>query len=690
MVRITLPDNSVKEFEGTTTGTTVAQSIGARLAEAALAVEVNGKPQDLDTPITSDATLKIATVKDALGLDTMRHTTAAQLLARAIKELYPGAQLAIGPTIDSGFYYDVAFPTPLSSDDLPKIEAKMQEIRDTHRKVVRELWDPEQLKKHFQHTGDTFKCLIIDDAVAKGELIDGKVSAYRQVGSRDAALANEDFIDLCRGPHVPSLDKITGAFKLTNIAGAYWKGDSQNQQLTRIYGIMFATQKELDAYLLQREEAEKRDHRKIGPALDLFHLQDEAPGQAFWHPKGWSLYLELEHFIRGQLRKYDYREVNTPRMVHKRLYEQSGHWQNYSENLFLICDEATTPLITIEGKQATDKPSSEWDIYSLKPMNCPCHVQIFNHGIRSYRDLPLRMSEFGVCARNEAKGALHGLMRVTTLTQDDAHIFCTPEQIESEVTDLCKLIAEVYDVMGFHDYFVLLATRPEKRVGEDSLWDAAEKSLQETCEKAGTKVEIAPGEGAFYGPKLEFHLRDAIGRSWQCGTVQLDFNLPRRMGALYTNEQGERVPAVMIHRAVLGSLERFIGILIEHHEGKFPTWLAPEQAVIIPITDGQNAYAEEVKAKLMAMPVANATQGLRVEVDASGERMQKKILFAQQRKVPYMLVVGKKEAEEGTVSVRLRDGTDLGAKPLAWFADRLKQETESRKDTPTPTAQAAA
>jgi threonyl-tRNA synthetase len=680
MPRITLPDGSVKELPGaTTTGAEIAASIGAGLAKAAVAVEVDGKAQDLSEPVGDGASVKIATAKDALGLDTQRHTLAAQVLAKAVKELYPNAKLAIGPTVDNGFYYDIEFSPAISSEDLPKIEARMREILASDRAIERKLWDPEALKKHFAKSGDTYKNIIIDEAVAKGQTIDGKVSAYSQVGT--------DFVDLCRGPHVPNLGKITLAFKLTNLAGAYWKGDSQNQQLTRIYGLAFATQKELDAYLVMREEAEKRDHRKLGKELDLFHLQEEAHGQPFWHPRGWSMFLELEHYIRQNLRRYDYREVNTPKLVQKKLYEQSGHWANYREDLFLVCEEVNdlvsgdvvkeAEAAKLLGKAAGGEGLS---IHALKPMNCPCHIQIFNQGIKSYRDLPLRMSEFGMCMRNEAKGALHGLLRVTSLTQDDAHIFCTPEQMEGEIISICKLIDEVYEPLGFKEYTVRLATRPEKRVGEDHLWDAAEKALADACEKIGIPIVLAPGDGAFYGPKLEYHLKDAIGRTWQCGTVQVDFNLPRRMGALYTNEAGERVPCVMIHRAILGTLERFMGILIEQHEGKFPLWLAPEQAVVIPITDDQNDYAAQVKAKLHAANVVNATGGLRVEIDTSSERMQKKILFAQQRKVPYMLVVGKKEAEDGTVAVRLRDGTDLGAQTLEWLVARMKGEVESCKD----------
>lgn len=689
MVRITLPDGSVKEFATTTTGAEVAASIGAGLAKAAVAIEVNGVAQDLSEPIATDASVKIATAKDALGIDTLRHTLAAQVLALAVKARYPDADLAIGPTIENGFYYDIAFKKAISSDDLPLLEEDMRKIIASGRAVERHLYEPNQLTRHFMATGDTFKAKLIEEIVEKGQTIGGKVSAYLQKGSEGAWSLVGDFVDLCRGPHVPDLGKINLAFKLTNLAGAYWKGDSANQQLTRIYCVAFATQKELDAYMMMREEAEKRDHRKLGKELGLFHLQEEAPGQPFWHPKGWSIFLELEHFIRQSLKRYDYKEVNTPKLVSKSLYTQSGHWQNYRENLFLTCDDVMQPIVEPASHEAAQgktigelaKGMDGLGIYSLKPMNCPCHVQVFNQGTKSYRDLPLRMSEFGMCMRNEAHGALHGLMRVTSLTQDDAHIFCTPAQMEDEIIALCKLIDEVYEPLGFSGYTVKLATRPENRVGEDSLWDASEKALEDACAKLGIALEIAPGDGAFYGPKLEYHLKDAIGRTWQCGTVQVDFNLPIRMGAHFTDETGARVPCVMIHRAILGTLERFIGILIEQYEGKFPVWLAPVQAVVIPITDGQNDYAEQVKKALESADVRNATGGLRVEVDMASERMQKKILFAQQQKVPYMLVVGKQEAADGTVAVRLRDGTDLGAKPLDWVIARMKAEVEGRKDS---------
>ncbi|MFZ2586585.1 MAG: threonine--tRNA ligase [Alphaproteobacteria bacterium] len=684
MVRITLPDSSIKEFAGTTTGTTVAESIGAGLAKAALAVEVNGKPQDMDSPIAVDATLSIATLKSPLGLDTARHTLAAQVLARTVKEMYPTAKLAIGPTIENGCYYDIEFAKAISSDDLPKIEERMKAIIAQGFAVKREHWEPAKVRAYFESKGEPYKVELVDGAVEKGELVEGKyLSVYRQMDGE-----NEVFLDLCRGPHVPSFGKLTLAFKVNTLAGAYWRGDSTKQQLTRIYVVAFATQKELDAYLTMREEAEKRDHRKIGPALDLFHFQEEAPGQAFWHAGGWTLMLEMEHFIRENLRRYDYKEVNTPKLVNKRLYEASGHWQNYRENGFVFSDPVIQPIIEPSNYPDQQKKTigdlakqlDALDIHMLKPMNCPCHVQIFNQGIKSYRDLPLRMSEFGCCMRNEAKGALHGLMRVTSMTQDDAHIFCTAQNMEEEIITLCKLIDEVYKPFGFTQYSVRLATRPEKRVGDDALWDAAEKGLADACAKRGIPLTIAAGDGAFYGPKLEYHLTDAIGRSWQCGTIQLDFNLPQRLSAFYTNEQGERVNCVMIHRALFGSIERFIGILIENYEGKFPVWLAPTQAVVIPISDKQSEYAETVRKALFEAPVVTATGGLRVEVDASNERMQKKILVAQQRKVPYMLVVGAKEAETGTVAVRLRDGTDLGAMPLADFVARVKGEVDGRKD----------
>ncbi|MFO0500549.1 MAG: threonine--tRNA ligase [Pseudomonadota bacterium] len=665
MPKFTLPDGSVREFATTTgaaiTGAELAASIGAGLAKAALAVKVNGVQADLSEPLPDGASVQILTLKDAEGLDVARHTLVAQVLARAVKEMYPGARLAIGPTIDDGAYYDVAFATPVSSDDLPKIEARMKAMIAEAGDITRELWAPDDLMAHFKATGDDFKVLLVQGAVEKNQLVDGKASAYRQKGS---SVEGREFIDFCRGPHVPNLGKLTLAFTLSNLAGAYWQGNSQNEQLTRIYVRAFATQKELDAYLLQRAEAEKRDHRKIGPALDLFHFQENAPGQPFWHPKGWAVYLELTHFMREKLAQRGYQEINTPKLVHKSLYEASGHWANYFEDLFLVKEEK-------EGKVT--------DIYSLKPMNCPCHVQVFNSGIKSYRDLPLRLAEFGSCMRNEARGALHGLMRVIGFTQDDAHIFCTEDQLQAEASAFCDLLKEVYADLGFTDYYVRLSTRPEKRIGAEELWDKAEGALEQALNASGLTWKLNPGDGAFYGPKLDFVLRDSIGREWQCGTLQVDPNMPMRLQALFTNEHGERVPCIMLHRAILGSLERFIGIYIENCEGKFPVWLAPTQAVVIPITDVQNGYAESIAQQLKTGGFPTATGSLRVETDLSSERMQKKILIAQQNKVPYMLVVGKKEAEEGTVAVRLRDGTDLGAMPLATFMARIRGEIESRQ-----------
>ncbi|PIZ29548.1 MAG: threonine--tRNA ligase [Alphaproteobacteria bacterium CG_4_10_14_0_8_um_filter_53_9] len=656
-LQLTLPDGSVREMPAGTTGAQLAASIGAGLAKAAVGIVNDDKQQDLSEPLKSGP-VRILTLKDAEGLDIARHSATAQALAAAVKEMFPGTKLAIGPTIDDGFYYDVDFSEakrPLSADDLPALEAKMREVLATDAPITRELWAPEDLKAHFTKTGDTYKNEIIDGAIEKGQLIDGKVSVYRN--------EKTGFIDLCVGPHVPHLGLVPASFALSSLAGAYWRGDSANQQLTRIYGRLFATQKELDAYLHMRAEAEKRDHRKIGPALDLFHFQDIAPGQAFWHARGWSIYTELTNYMRHQLDTAGYEEVNSPQLVHKSLYEASGHWENYFEDLFLVKEE----------REGVVK-----DIYSLKPMNCPCHVQIFNFGIKSYRDLPLRMAEFGSCMRNEAHGALHGLMRVTGFKQDDAHIFCTEDQMMEESARFCELLHAVYQDLGFTDYFVKLSTRPDKRVGSDDVWDKAEAALAEACKNSGLGYVLSPGDGAFYGPKLEFVLRDCIGRDWQCGTLQVDFNTAARLGAHYTTESGERLAPVMLHRAILGSLERFIGILIEQYEGKFPLWLAPVQAMVVPITDHQNTYAEEVAATLRhALPTA--TGGLRVEVDDSSERMQKKILLAQQQKIPYMLVVGAKEAEAGTVAVRLRDGTDLGAMPLTTLTQRLKDELSARQ-----------
>lgn len=660
MPNITLPDGTVKQFEGTVTGTTVAQSIGAGLAKAAVAMEINGIEKDLSEEITQDITLKFLTAKDAAGLDVMRHTLTAQVLARAVKELYPTAKLALGPTIEYGAYYDVKFAEPLSSDDLPKLEERMKQIIKENNSVTRELWEPEKLKTHFKQTGDDYKLEIIDGAVEKGDLIDGKyVSAWRQ-----SIEEQDDFIDLCRGPHATSTGQLSKAFTLTSIAGAYWRGDSNNDMLTRIYMLSFAHKDDLKAHLHMMEEAKKRDHRKIGPFLDLFHLQEEAQGQVFWHDKGWTLFLELQNYIRRKLEKAGYIEVNTPQLVSNSLYKKSGHWDKFgTENMFL-CEE-------------TDSSGVE-HTHAMKPMNCPCHVQIFNTGNKSYRDLPLRMAEFGSCMRNEPHGALHGIMRVRAFTQDDAHVFCTPEQIESESVAFCELLGDIYTELGFGDYFVKFSDRPDMRVGDDAIWDKSEDVLKNACDVAKIDWTLNPGEGAFYGPKLEFVLRDCIGRDWQCGTLQVDFNTPNRLDAEFDTAGGDKEHPVMLHRAILGSLERFIGIMIENTEGKFPTWLAPTQVMIIPITDDQADYAYDIQKQLKNSGIVTATGGLRVEVDTASERMQKKILLAQQQKIPYMLVVGKKEAAEGTVAVRLRDGTDLGALAVADVIARLDEEIRQR------------
>lgn len=660
MPNITLPDGTVKQFEGAVTGTTVAMDIGPGLAKAAVAMEINGVETDLSEHITADVSLNFLTARDPAGLDVMRHTLTAQALARAVKELYPTAKLALGPTIEHGAYYDIMFTEPLSSDDLPKIEERMKQIIKQNNPVTRELWEPEKLKAHFKQTGDDYKLEIIDGAVEKEGLIDGKyLSAWRQ-----SIEGGDDFIDLCRGPHATNTGQLSKAFTLTSIAGAYWRGDSNNDMLTRIYMVAFQSKDDLKAHLHMLEEAKKRDHRKIGPFLDLFHLQEEAPGQVFWHDKGWTIFLELQNYIRRKLEKANYIEVNTPQLVSNSLYKKSGHWDKFgTENMFL-CEETDS-----NGVEHT---------HAMKPMNCPCHVQIFNTGNKSYRDLPLRMAEFGSCMRNEPQGALHGIMRVRAFTQDDAHVFCTPEQIESESVAFCELLGEVYTELGFADYFVKFSDRPEQRVGSDEIWDKSETALKNACDVAKLKWTLNPGEGAFYGPKLEFVLRDCIGRDWQCGTLQVDFNTPNRLDAEFDTATGDKDHPVMLHRAILGSLERFTGIMLENTEGKFPTWLAPTQVMVIPITDDQAEYAYTVQKQLKNSGIVTATGGLRVEVDTASERMQKKILLAQQQKIPYMLVVGKKEAADGTVAVRLRDGTDLGALPVADVIARLAEEIEKR------------
>jgi threonyl-tRNA synthetase len=644
MVKITLPDGSVKQFDQAITGAELAASIGAGLAKAAIAVEVNGKQQDLTTTITTDSTVNIITSKTSAGLEIMRHTVAAQVLAKAVKDLYPHAKLAIGPTIDSGFYYDVDFgDTVLSSDDLPKIEERMREIVASAATIERRNLSRAEALKIFAAKGESYKQEIINDTPEQqGE----SFGMFFQSGS--------DFVDLCRGPHLTSLDKI-GAFKLLNIAGAYWRGDSKNKMLTRIYGTAFFNEKDLKAHLFMLAEAVKRDHRKIGPALDLFHLQEEAPGQVFWHHKGWQMYLQLQQYIRSKLRAADYQEVNTPQRVNVDIFKKSGHWDNYKENMFFV---------KVDEQQ-----------FSMKPMNCPCHVQIFNQGIKSYRDLPIRMSEFGTCMRNEATGALHGLMRVTTMVQDDAHIFCTFDQIEEEVVQLCALIKEIYSELGFGEPFVKFSDRPEKRVGSDAVWDKAENALKDACKKANLPWVLNAGDGAFYGPKLEFVLKDCLGRDWQCGTVQLDFNLPERLNATYVGEDGQRHTAVMIHRALLGSLERFMGILIENYAGNFPLWIAPTQIVLTGITDKQNAAVEALRERLKG-------EGFRVEADLRNEKVNYKIREHSIGKIPVIGVMGDKEIEQGTITIRRLGSDKQTTLSVEALIAQLKEEVRTLAQPP--------
>lgn len=632
-VTITLPDGSQRTYGAGVTGLEVAESIGAGLAKAALAVKVNGEQRDLYLPIQHDAELSILTLKDPEGLDIMRHTTTAQVLALAVKKLWPSAKLAIGPTIEDGFYYDVDLDYRISTDDLPKIEETMREILKAHVPVTREMWTRDEAIAMFEGRGESYKAELIRGASEDDTTEHGKISLYRQGEGEDA------FIDLCRGPHVPSLKHISPAFKLTKVAGAYWRGDSKNKMLQRIYGVAFASEKELKAYLLMMEEAEKRDHRKLGKELDLFHLQEEAQGSVFWHPNGYNIWLEVEAYIRRQLRKHDYVEVKTPQLMDSKFWEQSGHWSKFRENMFVVPDEIPS---TEEGKPII---SADAKLMAIKPMNCPAHVQIFKQGIKSYRDLPIRMAEFGCCHRNEPHGGLHGLMRVRQMTQDDAHIFCREDQIFDEVTRFCDLFYKVYKDFGFDNIAIRLATRPELRAGEDATWDHAEKSLEDALTKAGLGFTFAPGEGAFYGPKLEFHLKDAIGRSWQCGTLQLDFVLPERLDAAYIGQDGNKHRPVMLHRAVFGSMERFIGILIEHYGGKFPLWLAPKQVAICTITNEVDDYAQDVYEAFRAA-------GFRVILDTAADKINYKVREYSNQKVPVILALGARERDERTVSVR--------------------------------------
>jgi threonyl-tRNA synthetase len=615
-ITLTLPDGATRTFDGPVTGATVAASIGAGLAKAALAIKVDGDLIDLSREIGHDARIAIVTRDSPDGLELLRHD-AAHVMAQAVQALYPDTQVTIGPSIETGFYYDFAREKPFTPDDLVAIEAKMREIVKEDRPFTREEWDRDEAIRHFKSIGEDYKAEIIG-AIPAGE----PVSIYRQ----------GDFLDLCRGPHAPSTGRIGQGFKLMKLAGAYWRGDSNNAMLQRIYGTAWANEKDLQQYLFQLEEAEKRDHRRLGRELDLFHLQEEAAGQVFWHPKGWRLYRTIEQYMRGRLDEVGYAEVKTPQLVDQSLFKASGHWDMYGDNMFKV-------------ELEHDEAGKAGRVFGIKPMNCPCHVQIFRQGLKSYRDLPLRMAEFGACHRNEASGALHGIMRVRGFTQDDAHIFCTEDQITAESVAFCDLLQSVYRDFGFDQVSVKFSDRPDVRAGTDAIWDKAEAALKTAIEAAGLPYTMNPGEGAFYGPKLEFVLRDAIGRDWQCGTLQVDFVLPERLDASYIGEDGGRHRPVMLHRAILGSMERFIGILIEQHAGKLPLWLAPVQGVVATITSEADGYAEEVRA-------ACARAGLRVETDLRNEKINYKVREHSLAKVSALLVVGRKEAENRTVALR--------------------------------------
>ena len=631
MVAITLPDGSKREFDKPVSGADVAADIGPGLAKAALAVRVGGEMKDLSTVIDADAGIAIVTAKDEDALELLRHDC-AHVMAEAVKELFPGTQVTIGPNIENGFYYDFARDEPFVPEDLEKIEARMHEIVKRDEPVTREVWDRAEAIKFFKDKGEHYKAEIIEGIPG-----DEEVSLYRQ----------GDFIDLCRGPHLPSTGKLGKAFKLTKLAGAYWRGDSKNEMLQRIYGTCWAEKKQLKAYLHMLEEAEKRDHRRLGREMSLFHLQDVAAGAVFWHPKGWTLYRTLRSYMRERLNAEGYIEVNTPQMVDRVLWEASGHWDKFREHMFTS---------DVEDK-----------VLGLKPMNCPCHVQIFKQGITSYRDLPIRMAEFGACHRNEPSGALHGLMRLRAFVQDDAHIFCTEDQITSETQAFCRLLQSVYKDLGFEDVIVKFSDRPEVRTGSDETWDKAERALQDATTATGLETELNPGDGAFYGPKLDFVLRDAIGRDWQCGTLQVDFVLPERLDAHYIGEDGEKHRPVMLHRAILGSFERFLGILIEHYAGKFPLWLAPLQVVVATITFEADDYATRVHAAL-------CEAGLKAELDIRNEKINYKIREHSVAKVPIILVIGAKEAADGTVAMRRLGGKDQENLVLKEATARLQEE----------------
>ena len=637
MLSITLPDNSVRQYEGPLTVAAIAASIGTGLAKAALAGKVDGKLVDLSHVVENDAHVAILTAKDAEALELVRHST-SHLMAQAVKELYPSAEVTIGPAIENGFYYDFKFERAFTPEDLEKIEARMKELVKKDIPIERYELPRDEAVAYFKGIGEEYKAEIISEIPA-GEVI----SLYRQ----------GDFTDLCRGPHVPSTGKLK-VFKLMKVAGAYWRGDSKNEMLQRIYGTAWLTKDDQDAYLKMLEEAEKRDHRRLGKELDLFHLQEEAPGLIFWHAKGWALWQVVEQFMRRIYRENGYQEVKAPQLLDRSLWERSGHWAKYRENMF------TT--------------ESENRYYALKPMNCPGHIQLFNSALRSYRDLPLRYGEFGQCHRNEPSGALHGLMRVRGFTQDDGHIFCTEDQILKECVDFTRIVREVYHTFGFEDILYKVATRPAMRIGEDAVWDKAEAALIASLDACALPYEILPGEGAFYGPKIEYHLKDCLGRTWQCGTVQVDFQMPGRLGAEYVAEDNSRKVPVMLHRAILGSLERWIGMLIEHYAGAMPVWLSPIQVAVANITDAQHDAVVEAARKMRAA-------GLRISEDLRSQKINYKIRELTMQKLPYIAVIGEKEADNGTVSVRARGGRNLGVMTIDEFIARVVGEDQSRKNT---------
>ena len=637
MLSITLPDGSVRQYEGPLSVGDIAASIGAGLAKAALAGKVDDKLVDLSHVVETDAKVAIITAKDPEALELIRHST-SHLMAQAVKELYPTAEVTIGPAIENGFYYDFKFERAFTPEDLEKIEARMKELVKKDIPLERYTLPRDEAIDYFKSIGEHYKAEIISEIPA-GEII----SLYRQ----------GDFTDLCRGPHVPSTGKLK-VFKLMKVAGAYWRGDSKNEMLQRIYGTAWAKKEDQEAYLTMLAEAEKRDHRRLGKELDLFHLQEEAPGLIFWHAKGWTLWQVVEQFMRRIYRENGYQEVKAPQLLDRSLWERSGHWAKYRSNMF------TT--------------ESENRYYALKPMNCPGHIQLFNAGLRSYRDLPLRYGEFGQCHRNEPSGALHGLMRVRGFTQDDGHIFCTEDQILKECMDFTRIVRDVYHTFGFEDILYKVATRPEMRIGEDAVWDKAEPALIESLDACGLPYEILPGEGAFYGPKIEYHLKDCLGRTWQCGTIQVDFQMPGRLGAEYVAEDNSRKVPVMLHRAILGSLERWIGMLIEHYAGAMPVWLSPVQVAVASITDAQSEFAADVARKMREA-------GIRVIEDLRSQKINYKIRELTLQKLPYIAVVGDKEAQSGTVSVRARGGKNLGVMPIEEFIARVVSEDQSRKNT---------